>query len=465
MEVFALNALWLGPVVAGGVSLFLSRRMLLGWLVLHGFIQVLLWIYLYEEGEGLGPVWSFLWFSFGSKPFFYAIGLHPVNVWLLLLTIVVGHAALFYAFSDTPRIRSFFALVFILLGFVQGVFLARDVLLFFIFYEASLVPAFLLIYGWGGAFRRAAAVKFAIFTLGGSVLLMIGILWGYVGRVSGVWEEWRAMPLPAGAWLLMTVGLAVKLPLIPLHSWLGEAHVEADTPVSMLLASLLLKLGGFGLLSWVWMDGKEWAFFLRIWGGVSLLYAAAVATAQTDLKRVIAFTSIGHMALVAIGAGSGSMIGIQGAYHQLFTHGIVSAGLFAWIGLVEKQMGGRSLSFLRGIFAGRSRWQLPAVLLFFAAMGVPGTNLFVSELLVIWGVGVGAGWFWAMLPALSLLLTGVYFLRVYRELAQPMGAVQGVDSGIFFSPREAVVWFLIGWVLVGGVYPQPWLELLSYVGP
>lgn len=463
MATFALNSLWLGPVLAGLVALFLPRRVLLGWISLQGFAQGLLWLYLYVEYRGFGPFYSVEWFRLGGQPVRYALGVHPANLLLVALTLLIGHAALFYAFLYVARIRAFIALVYMTMGFTQGVFLAREVLLFFVFYEASLVPAFLLIYGWGGPRRRAAAVKFALFTLGGSVLLLIGLLWAWVERaVGGSWEAWRGESLPWGAWWLMTMGLAVKLPLVPLHSWLGEAHVEADTAISMLLAGILLKLGGYGLLAWVWFQGPNLA--LIGWGAFSLGYAAAVATGQIDLKRMIAFTSIGHMALVAVGAGAGSLRGIEGAYYQLFTHGLISAGLFAWVGLLEKRYGSRSLRYLNGILWSQPRSQWPAILLFFGAIGVPGMALFISEILIVWGTGEGVGWGWAIVPAASLPLTGIYFLRAYRQLAQPTEGWVGLQETLPLPAQEAVIWLLILLSLFAGLYPKPFLALLAYVG-
>lgn len=464
MEVFALNALWIGPIGAGTLGLFLSRRALIGWTLTHGFLQLLVWGYLYTNLRS-GEIQATLpWFELGEKSFRYALSFYAANAWLLLLTIVVGHAALFYSFLQVGRIRSFVALLLLTIGFCQGVFLAKDIVLFFVFYEASLIPAFLLVYGWGGRLRQAAAIRFALFTLSGSVLLLVGILWTLWKGGSPAWDEWRSSNLPVGAWGLMSLGLAVKLPLIPVHSWLGEAHVEAETPVSMVLAGVLLKLGGFALLNWVWFANSPTEnLLLRVWGGLTLLYAVAVATGQRDLKRIIAFTSIAHMALVAIGAGSPSSIALRGAYHQLFTHGVISAGLFAWAGLLEKATGSRALAYLRGVLQARPHWHLPGILLFFAGIGAPGFAPFISEMLIIWGTGEGAGWTWAFLPALSVPLTGFYFLRAYRELARPPDT-PWPKSSVSLFPLEATVWALLLLALFAGIYPKPWLDLLSHVG-
>jgi len=464
MEALALNALWVGPLLGGMVALFLSRRLLLAWGLLQGFLFGLLWVYLYIEYRGSGLSYTRPWFSIDGFSFSYALSLRPTNFSLILLSILVVHAAFFYGYLYIPRPRAFSALLFFTLAFVQGVFLAGDALLFFVFYEASLIPAFLLILGWGGSGRGGAAVRFALFTLAGSVLLLVGLLWALLeGRDSSA-VVWQMRPLSWGPWLLMTVGLAVKLPLVPLHSWLGEAHVEADSAISMVLAGLLLKLGGFGLLEWVWYDlSSTQGLILRIWGALSLVYAMAVATGQRDLKRLVAFTSVAHMAFVAIGAGGGAAVGLQGAYHQLFTHGIVSAALFAWVGWVEKRAGSRSLRFVRGIFRGQVKEQLQAALLFFGAIGVPGLALFVSEVLVIAGVGKGSGWGWALVPAISLPLTGGYFLRAYQALTA-RGSGVSLAPAMEYLPLEGVIWLLLLWSVGVGVYPQPWLALLGHVG-
>lgn len=464
MEALALNTLWIGPLLGGLVSLFLRRRLLFAWGLLQGFLIGLLWTYLYVECGGEGLSYERPWFSLDGFSFSYSLSLRHTNFSLILLAVVVVHAAFFYGYFYIPRPRAFSALLFFTLAFAQGVFLAADPLLFFVFYEASLIPAFLLILGWGGRGRSLAAVRFALFTLAGSVFLLVGLLWALVEGQGTSLLAWRGHALSWGPWLLMTVGLAVKLPLVPLHSWLGEAHVEADSAISMVLAGLLLKLGGFGLLEWVWYDPlPARALFLRLWGALSLVYAIGVATGQRDLKRLVAFTSIAHMGFVGMGAGAGSSVGLQGAYHQLFTHGIVSSALFAWVGWVEKRAGSRSLSYLGGVFRSQVKEQLQAALLFFGAIGAPGLALFVSEVLVIAGVGWGSGWEWAFVPALSLPLTGWYFLRAYRELTG-RGLGISLAPAMDYLPLEAVIWLLLLLSVLVGVYPRPWLSLLGHVG-
>ncbi|MCS7153872.1 MAG: NADH-quinone oxidoreductase subunit M [Bacteroidia bacterium] len=457
MAALILNLLWLSPVAAAGIAFTLTRRGLLTFTIGHGLFQLLLWVKLYLQREAALQI---PWSSLAGKTFHYALAAQPSNLALLLLTIIVGHLALYYGQREVGRVRSFSALFWLALGFSQGVFLAKDVLLFFVFYEAALVPAFLLIYGWGGIRRKEAAVKFALFTLGGSVLFLVGMILALNSLPDSTYEAWASGGVSLAAWGLMTVGLAVKLPLFPLHSWLGEAHVEAATAVSMLLAGILLKLGGYALLQWVWFSlSSDLAWLLRIWGGVSLAYAAAVATGQIDLKRLIAFTSIAHMALVAVGAGAQDERGLQGAYHQLFTHGLISAGLFAWVGMVEKVLGSRRITELRGSLA---RQPFQAAILFFGAIGIPGSALFVSEMMIVWGVAAGSGWSWALIPASGVVLSAIYFLRTYRELAAPTEKV--FPPTLSLPPYQKLVWLLILLSVGVGIYPKLWLDLLAHVG-
>jgi NADH-quinone oxidoreductase subunit M len=462
MALFFLTLLWLGPLVGAILLPLGGRRWVLSVLTATTLGETLIWLWLYPQVKAATAVTAAIpWFTWGQQTIFYALGASPENLWLLLLSILVGNGAIFYGF-DVPRLRAFAALMLISLSAVLGAFLARDLVLFFVFYEASLVPAFVLIYQWGGRRRAAAAIRFALFTLSGSVLVLVGLLIGLYAGYGASWEAWRASSLPPAVVFLLTLGFAVKLPIVPLHSWLGEAHVEAATPVSIVLAGLLLKLGGYGLLSWSWPHLPRTALPVLIgWGLLSLFYASVVAAGQTDLKRLIAFTSISHMAFIPLG-GALPRYGLMGAYHQLFTHGLISAGLFAWVGLLEKNYQTRDLRLLHGILSQHPRWNLYGILLFMAAIGAPGFGLFISELMVLWGLGTSVGWVYTALAATSLLLSALYFLRAYQKLLTGELPPQGI--GLFLAPQETLILLCLALAILSGIYPQPWLSLLAYVG-
>ncbi len=463
MALFLLTALWAFPLVAALLMPLGGRRWALTLLITTALGQFLIWLRLYVQVRtGVSIQGALPWFQWTGQTVQYAVAASPENLWLLFLTIVIGQGALFYSLSDTVRLQAFFSLMNVCLAAAMGVFLARDVLLFFVFYEAALIPAFVLIYQWGGKGRTAAAIRFAIFTLSGSVLILVGLLGGLYAGHGPSWESWHSAPLPWPVIMLLTLGFAVKLPLVPFHSWLGEAHVEAATPVSMVLAGLLLKLGGYGLLSWSWIGlSPAVQKGLLVWALGSLFYAALVAAGQTDLKRLIAFTSIGHMAYVGLGGAVGTY-GLQGAYHQLFTHGLVSAGLFGWVGLIEKNWQTRDLRLLVGILSQHRRWSVYGILLFMAAIGVPGFGLFISEVLVLWGMGTATSWVYTGLAALNLLLTGLYFLRAYQKLLRGNAAPTGLE--LFLAPQEVVILVCIGLSILSGLYLEPWLSLLRHVG-
>ena len=462
MALFFLTLLWSGPLVGALLLPLGGRRWVLSVLTATTLGETLIWLWLYPQVKAATAVTAAIpWFTWGQQTIFYALGASPENLWLLLLSILVGNGAIFYGF-DVLRLRAFAALMLISLSAVLGAFLARDLVLFFVFYEASLVPAFVLIYQWGGRRRAAAAIRFALFTLSGSVLVLVGLLMGLYAGYGTSLEAWRASSLPPAVVFLLTLGFAVKLPIVPLHSWLGEAHVEAATPVSIVLAGLLLKLGGYGLLSWSWPHLPRTALPVLIgWGLLSLFYASVVAAGQTDLKRLIAFTSISHMAFIPLG-GALPRYGLMGAYHQLFTHGLISAGLFAWVGLLEKNYQTRDLRFLHGILSQQPRWNLYGILLFMAAIGAPGFGLFISELMVLWGLGTSVGWVYTALAATSLLLSALYFLRAYQKLLTGELPPQGI--GLFLAPQETLILLCLALAILSGIYPQPWLSLLAYVG-
>ncbi|MFQ5870749.1 MAG: NuoM family protein [Candidatus Geothermarchaeales archaeon] len=307
-----------------------------------------------------------------------------------LLTIMASLASLGYIETEHTKYN---ILMMLFLAGINGVFLSFNLIFFYIFWELVLVPMFFFILRWGGPNRTYAAYKFLIFTHAGSVVMLVGFmaLFSYVtpntfeafdlvGRIPA----WLLLPV----WLSFFAGFAVKVPIVPLHTWLPDAHVEAPSPISVLLAGLLLKMGGYGLLRYTFLLFSEiWELlspYLLALGILTAVYGAIVAATQVDMKRLIALTSISHMGFVVLGVGAGNTLGVSGAVFQMFSHGLISASLFILSGVIPKVAGSRNIPELKGL--GSRRWT-SGTLLFasVAAFGFPGLSGFVGEFLTIFG--------------------------------------------------------------------------------
>lgn len=424
---------------------------LVGWLVLR---------YLADPTATLGIPFARIdmpWLTSGFFDVRLSLGLDGLSLWMFGLSALLSVTAVFVSWEAvTDRPVGFYALLLVLEAAMLGVFAARDVLLFYVFFEFTLVPLFFLIGIWGHEERRKAAVKFFVYTLAGSLLTFLGllaiILWNtaHTGTVSfdieALTDATLIHPLPmtaAGGWLQMVVflallaGFAVKVPIVPLHTWLPLAHVEAPTGGSVDLAGVLLKIGIYGFLRFSMPMLPEatavaapWLFGLGVAG---IIYGALVALVQTDLKRLVAYSSVSHMGYVVMGLFALTPAAIEGANLQLVNHGLASAGLFAIVGMLYERFHTRSIANLGGI-AAKAPWLAVFFMLFtFSSIGLPGLNGFVGEFLILagsfqraWG-GVSAAWQAWYLPLALLAVVGVVLGAWYM-----LWAVQRV----FFGPSR-----------------------------
>jgi NAD(P)H-quinone oxidoreductase subunit 4 len=360
----------------------------------------------------------------------YTLGVDGLSLPLLVLNGLLLTIAIYISDDDIQRPRLYYSLLLLLNAGVVGAFAAKDLLLFFLFYELELIPLYLLIAIWGGKKRSYAATKFLIYTAISGILILASAF-GFVflvGADNFAYDNLIAhrdqLSLAAQSVLLggMLLGFGIKMPLVPFHTWLPDAHVEASTPISVLLAGVLLKLGAYGLIRFgmvlfpqAWQDFAPW---LAIWAVVSVLYGALNAIPQTDMKRMVAYSSIGHMGFILLAAAASNSLSLLGAMAQTVGHGLISSLLFILVGVVYKKTGTRDIDSLRGLL--NPERGLPVIgsltiLGVMASAGLPGMIGFVCEFLIFRGS-------FPVFPIQTILciigtgLTAVYFLLLVNKV-------------------------------------------------
>ena len=405
----------------------------------------------------------------------YRLGVDGLSLLMVALNSLLTWIAIYSSSKQTERSRLFYALVLLVSGGVAGAFLASNLLLFFLFYEIELIPFYLLISIWGGAKRAYAATKFLIYTAtSGAIILasFFGIVWlSSLNAAAGAsssfdYDSLNPQTLPAAMQLLLIVGILVgfgiKIPLVPFHTWLPDAYVEASTPIAILLGGVLAKLGTYGILRFgLSLFPEAWATLapsLAVWGTVSVLYGALAAIAQKDIKRMVAYSSIGHMGYVLLGAAASNSLALVGAVSQMVSHGLILAILFHLVGVVEVKVGTRELDVLNGLMNPIRGLPLISALLVLGGMasaGIPGMTGFIAEFIVFQGS-------YLVFPLATLLcvvgtgLTAVYFVILLNRTC-----FGKLDNNLAYYPK--VEWaekipalILTALIILLGVQPT-WL--------
>ena len=412
------------------------------------------------------------WVPISSFEVQYFLGVDGLSAPLVLLTGLLGAVAVFASWSITHRVKEYFVWLLALQTGVMGVFVALDFFMFFLFWELELVPMFFLIAVWGSGRKEYSAMKFLVFTLLGSAFMLVGILALFFSTDPHTFDMTKLpeairtaeLIMPAGLiFALLFVAFAVKLPVWPLHTWLPDAHTDAPTAVSVMLAGVLLKMGGYGMIrvsASMFPDVmSDVAWLLAVAGMVNVIYGAVVTVRQTDLKRLIAFSSVSHMGFVLLGlssvagvAGAVSPIGLTGASLQMFTHGTITGLLFLLVGFLYEKTHTRYIPDLGGL-ASRMPVLASALLIAgLASLGLPGTSGFVSEVFVF--LGTFPVWSWlTAISAFGLVLTAGYILwMVQRTLFGP--ETERFKDVTDATPLEMVpVAALVVAVLAVGIYP------------
>lgn len=406
----------------------------------------------------------------------YYLGIDGLAAPMAILTPLISTICIIASWGITKQVKGYFSLFLLLQAGMTGVFVALDFFLFYIFWEVMLLPMYFLIGIWGGPRREYAAIKFFLYTLVGSVMMLLVMIAFYFYSDGNTFNMLKLMdqsihlgPLTGHnfrllCWLGLMIGFAIKVPVFPFHTWLPDAHVEAPTAISVILAGILLKMGTYGMIRFCFPMFPDITFELAKWiaifGMINIVYGALCAMAQKDFKRLIAYSSISHMGFCLLGMASFTAEGMNGAVLQMFNHGTITAQLFLLVGVIYDRAHHREIEGFGGLAHSMPRYAVWTAIAFFAALGLPGMSGFISEILVFIG-GFKVWPVYTVISATGVVLTAAYILWTYQriflgKLNEKYKVIEEISARemLTLAPLAVIVFIL-------GVYPKAMLDMMD----